>query len=285
MIIIWVISIIIAIASTILALVKLKPSPIGTDFPFITIIKQLKGVEPELEDSLESFFQLNYPKNKYEIIFCTEEIGDPAINILDKLVFAYPEIYTILTIQKSMVGSNPKVNNMLNAYAYAKELVLISDSGAKVEPEYLVKMTSYLEDDVGVVTGMVSGQNQKSFAGEIEATYLNTFFARARILADTIGFPTVMGMSMLFRKSDCEKIGGLIGLANYLAEDFVMGQKMVKMGLKIALMTEPVKQNLGEYTIKTFLNRHTRWGRLRKAHSPFIFLFEPLTMPLVTSII
>jgi ceramide glucosyltransferase len=69
-----------------------------------------------------------------------------------------------------------------------------------------------------------------------------------------------------------------------LAEDYVLGERMHRMGLKVVIMPEPVKQNLGVYSLRTYFNRHLRWGRLRKVHAPLTYLFEPLTMPLVSAL-
>lgn len=287
MIFFWLIPFLAMIISTINALWKLsQPTPGIYVARRVTIIKPLKGWHDGIEESLESFFKLQYPTHQYEICFCFESINDSAYSVFSKLALKYPEV-NVSSYYGTWLCYNPKIANMLEAYANVadNDLILVSDSSAKVEPNYLKKMVSHMNEGVGVVTGLVAGTNPTSFGGMVEAVYLNSFFARARIFADTLGFPSVMGMSMLFRKADAEKFGGFRALSNYLAEDYMLGEKMQELGLKIAVMMEPVKQNLGNYSLKTFFSRHVRWGRLRKSHYPIAFLFEPFTMPLVFGIL
>lgn len=284
MILFWLLPLLVMVISTINAVYKLRRKCPGFyEGKNITIIKPLKDDHDGLKESLESFFNLDYPKDQFKLHFCTQFPDSEARELVRSIRHNYPNVtcYSTADDPGTYGCANPKIKNMYYAYENAKDLILVSDSSAKVHPSYLRKMMSHLKDDVGVVTGIVSGAGQTSFGGEVEAVYLNSFFARARILADTVGYPTVMGMSMLFRKSDANKFGGFNVLANYLAEDYMLGEKMQELGLKIVTMMEPVKQNLGNYSVKSFLIRHVRWGRLRKAHFPIAFCFEPFTMPIV----
>jgi ceramide glucosyltransferase len=97
--------------------------------------------------------------------------------------------------------------------------------------------------------------------------------------------PCVVGKAMLFRKSDCARFGGLALLSEFLAEDFVAGETMRKLGLHIRTSRVPVSQILGRYSIKTFWGRHVRWGRIRKSHAPLAFIAEPFFSSLAMSIL
>jgi ceramide glucosyltransferase len=75
--------------------------------------------------------------------------------------------------------------------------------------------------------------------------------------------PCVVGKSMLMRKRDLESIGGFKAVKDVLAEDYIIGKKMQKKGKKVILSNYLIN-NVNEYWgLKKFLNRHTRWGKLR----------------------
>jgi ceramide glucosyltransferase len=79
---------------------------------------------------------------------------------------------------------------------------------------------------------------------------------------------------MLFQRSAAQRFGGLRVLGRYLAEDFVAGEAMQRLGLKVVLSVDPVPQIIGKYSFNTFWNRHLRWGRIRKKHGLLAFNLE-----------
>ena len=68
---------------------------------------------------------------------------------------------------------------------------------------------------------------------------------------------------MLMKKADLDVLGGLIAFKDILVEDFIIGREMQQSGKKVVLSNYLVS-NVNEYwDVKRFLNRHTRWGKLR----------------------
>src|SRR5690242_1793217 len=61
-----------------------------SQFPRVTVLKPLHGMEPQLETNLESFFRQDYPD--FEIIFGARGEGDPALKVVKSLQRKYPNI-------------------------------------------------------------------------------------------------------------------------------------------------------------------------------------------------
>lgn len=88
------------------------------------------GVDDNLKENLETFFVMDYPI--YELLFCVQDVNDPAINVVKNLIEQYPSIDAKLFCGGKTVGINPKINNMEQGYQVAKyELMLISDAGIR----------------------------------------------------------------------------------------------------------------------------------------------------------
>jgi ceramide glucosyltransferase len=253
-------------------------------FPPISILKPLKGMENGIRENLETFFHLDYPQ--YEIIFSVADGRDPACNVVRSLMASHPSIRARLIVGDVEAGTNPKVNNMVRSYAAAEhDHLLVSDCSVKVDPSFLYRIVSHLGPKTGIVTAAGTGSEAKGLGGQLEVTYLNTFYARWMMIATTAGMPTVVGHTMLFRRSTADRFGGIRNLACFLAEDYMSGQAMKQLGLEVRIMTEPVFRTVGKQAFEGFWNRHVRWGRMRKCHAPIPFYFEWLSFAVPSGII
>ena len=63
------------------------------------------------------------------------------------------------------------------------------------------------------------------------------------------------------------------------------GIAMEKLGLRSVIMSDPIHQEIGEYSVRDFWNRHLRWGRLRKAQALVPFVIEPLFGALISGVL
>jgi ceramide glucosyltransferase len=233
-------------------------------FPPVSILKPLKGIDDGLFDNLESFCTLDYPR--YEIIFSLQNQNDPAYKVAKKVAERYPGTDISIVVERCDEGLNPKVNNLIPAYRKAKHgLILISDSNVRVSKDYLKAITRHMEDPaVGLVSSMIRGVNGRSVGAVLENLHLNSFIVGSVCFLDKyLGMPCVIGKSMLMRKADLDAIGGFIGVKDLLAEDYIIGERIHRQGRKVVLSTHLI-DNVNEYwDMKKFMNRHTRWGRLR----------------------
>ncbi|MEJ2696123.1 MAG: ceramide glucosyltransferase [Candidatus Sulfobium sp.] len=232
--------------------------------PPVSILKPLKGLDDGLFDNLESFCNLDYPA--YEIIFALQNRNDPAGRVAERIKEKYPSKDISVVVEFCDDGLNPKVNNLIPAYKRAKyDLLLISDSNVRVEKDYLAAVAGHMTDpSVGLVSNMIKGVNGRSLGAVLENLHLNSFIVGSVCFLDKyLGLPCVIGKSMLMKRSDLEAIGGFAAVKDLLAEDYIIGQRIHKLGKKVVLSNHIVG-NVNEYwEFRKFFNRHTRWGKLR----------------------
>lgn len=241
-------------------------------------------MEEGAEENLRSFFELQYPD--FEIIFSIASQNDPARGLVEKLIAEYPYVQSRLILGDRDIGPNPKINNLVKSYEIAQnDLILISDSNVRVEATYLKRLVAHLDNGVGMLTSVVAGVDPRSLGGHLEAMHLNTFYARAMRLAELFGQPCVVGKSMLFRKSMAKRFGGISALSRYLAEDYMAGIATRRLGYSVVVVSDPVRQQIGEYSLSDYWQRHIRWGRIRKSQAPLPFLLELLFSCPVSAIV
>ncbi len=261
---------------------KLSESYNSTFLPPVSIIKPLKGIDDNLFDNLESFCKQDYPE--YEVIFSLQDINDPAYRVAEKIKNKYPHLVRII-VDGSERALNPKVKNMISAYRNSKyDYFLISDSNVYVEKDYLKKTVSYMTENTGLVTNLIVGVSGRSIGAKLENLQLNSFVILATCLLDKfLKIPCSIGKSMLMRKRDFEEIGGFDAIKDVLAEDYMLGKLMHEKGKGVVLSSYMVK-NVNEYwSFSRFLNRHTRWAKIRWKIGGIKYFTEPLSSPLFLS--
>jgi ceramide glucosyltransferase len=253
-------------------------------FPPVSVLKPLRGLDDNLFDNLSSFCTQDYPA--FEILFCLQDFNDPAYKVAKKVQDKYPDRDISIVIEKCHAGLNPKVNNLIPAYRKARHpYVLISDSNVMVDSRYLRELARHTQDPrVGLVSNPIRGTGGRSLGALFENLHLNSFIIGSVSFLDRfLGMPCVIGKSMLMKKDDLDALGGLAAFKDVLAEDFIIGREMQRSGKRVVLSNYLIS-NVNEYWgVKRFLNRHTRWGKLRWKIGGAKYLSELLANPVFTA--
>jgi ceramide glucosyltransferase len=173
---------------------------------------------------------------------------------------------------------NPKVENLAAMEAHRRhDVVLISDSNVRVRPSYLRETACYLaEPGVGLVSNIFVGVEESRIGAALENLQLNGFIAGGVAAAAVTRVTCVVGKSMLMPLRALEAIGGLAGVRNLLAEDQVIGLKVRKAGYSVRLSHHVIENVNRSRDLKWFLNRHSRWYKIRFRLALPAFLMEPV---------
>ncbi|XP_069136909.1 ceramide glucosyltransferase-like [Argopecten irradians] len=257
---------------------KKSDSFLSTDsYPGVSIIKPLMGLDPLLEENIESHFRMQYPK--FELLFCFPDDQDPAINLVKRLMEKFPGVDAkIFTGGKEGIV-NPMVYNMAPGYDNAKyDCVWISTSRIKASTDIIIDMASKLQNpNVALVHQMPFTTDLSGFAATVEKIYFGCAMARFYPAFNTMGLCCCTGMSYMFKKSLLDELKGLNWYGRYLAEDFFLTSALHEKGHKLVLSAYPAQQNIASLTLRAFKDRMVRWTRLRLNMMPLVAGFlEPL---------
>jgi ceramide glucosyltransferase len=271
---------IVAVASTVggmacLFWVTRKRRPDAGYYPPVTIFKPLKGLDEELERNLRSFFLLDYPC--FQLLFCVADTDDPAIEVVEKLQREFPQHDSKLIAGCPTFGLNPKVESLAAMDRHRKhEIILISDSNVRARPSYLKETVSYLaEPGVGLVSNLFAGVGESRTGAVMENLALNGFVAAGVAAAAVCRATCVVGKSMLIPAEVLEAVGGFAAVRNMLAEDQVIALRVRQAGYSIRLSHHVVENVNKRRSLRWFLNRHSRWYKIRRRLALPVFLAEP----------
>src|SRR5579863_9568102 len=232
-------------------------------FPPVSILKPLKGVDPEIYQSFRSHCLQDYPD--YEIIFGVSDPNDPAVASVRQLQNEFPARSIRLIVCPNILGANVKVSNLAQMVAEARhQHLLVNDSDIRVESDYLRRVMAPLANpQVGMVTCLYRGVAAATLGSRIESLGISADFCAgvlaARQLEGGLGFG--LGSTMVFRRADLKKIGGFESFADYLADDYELGRRIAGLGFQVKLSEVVVETNLPAYSVPEFLSHQLRWAR------------------------
>ena len=241
--------------------------------PPVSLVRPLCGLDNFAADTLRSTFALAY--QPHEILFCVASAADPVVPLVEALMAEHPDAKARLLIGDDRLSSNPKLNNVLKGWAAAAhDWIIIADSNVLMPSDYIQQLFASWRPDTGLVASPPIGCRPQGFWAEIECAFLNTYQARWQYAADAHGFGFAQGKTMLWRRTDLERAGGIPALAKEVAEDAAATKVVRNAGLKVRLANRPFPQPLGRRTAREVWNRQVRWARLRRASFFLCFLPE-----------
>jgi ceramide glucosyltransferase len=242
-------------------------------FPSVSIVRPLCGIDNYAADTLRSTFELGH--QHYEILFCVASAQDPVIPLVRRLMAEHPAVNAKLLIGDERVSANPKLNNVLKGWrAAAHQWIVIADSNVLMPRDYIQRLFASWRADTGLVASPPVGCRPRGFWAEIECAFLNTYQARWQYLIDSFGRGFAQGKTMLWRRDDLERAGGIGALAKEVAEDAAATKIVRGAGLKVRLVDRPFAQPLGRRSAPEVWSRQLRWARLRRASFLIYFLPE-----------
>lgn len=254
--------------------------------PPATIMIPLCGTDFEAYENHASFCRQRYPL--FQILFGVRDLEDPAIPVVRKLMSDFPRVDIDLVIGTDTIGQNPKVDNLHNLLHRAKhELIVLVDSDIRVSPDYLSDVTTPLRDrEVGMVTCLYRVGKTPSFAARLEAVGITAEFAPGVLVAWlTEGISFALGATVVMRKKDLEAIGGFQAVADYLADDYMLGNLMRKAGYEVRLSSHIVQTLHPPLGFASMLKHQIRWSRGIRACRPMGHLGSLLTHGTVLSLL
>ncbi|MFN0218107.1 MAG: ceramide glucosyltransferase [Hyphomicrobium sp.] len=242
----------------------------------VTIIRPICGLDHFDALTLRSTFMLDDPG--VELIFCCARENDPAVALVRALMAEYPDVRARLMIGDDRPTSNPKLNNVVKGWAAARtKWVILADSNVLMPPDYVARLLATFEGDVGLVCSPPLGSRPIGFWAELECAFLNTYQVRWQYAADAIGLGFAQGKSMLWRRADLNRAGGLQALGSEIAEDAAATKIVRAQGRRVRLVDRPFEQPLGPRRAAQVWDRQVRWARLRRATFSLYYVPEILT--------
>ncbi|HEY1242717.1 MAG TPA: bacteriohopanetetrol glucosamine biosynthesis glycosyltransferase HpnI [Bryobacteraceae bacterium] len=263
-----------------------RPPETTEEFPPISILKPLSGVDRDLEQNLRTFFEQKYPV--FELLFAVRSEDDPAIQVVERLRAAFPAIPSRLIVTGEPPYPNAKVFSLERMSAAARyDLLVMADSDVRVMPNLLATLAAEFQDPkAGLVTCPYRAVPGPSFWSVLEAIGLNTEFLAGVMVARLLdGMRFALGPTITARRQVLADIGGFQALKDYLAEDFVLGNLVAELGWRVILSSYVIEHHIGSQPVLENLKHRLRWNRSTRRSRPLGYLGQVFTNPLPLAVL
>ena len=250
--------------------------------PPISVLKPLCGHDDGLEENLRSFMVQDYPE--YEILFGVHRADDPAVAVVEKII---GEFSGRISARLIITGESPipnakafSLNRMVREAHY--DVLVMSDSDVRVTPNLLSHLAQELQDDrVGLISCPYRAVPGKSLWSRLEAIGMNTELLGGVMVARMIeGMRFALGCTVAVRRSVLEGMGGFGYLQEFLAEDFVIGQRAAELGHGVLFSSYVIEHRIGSQSMMHNLGHRMRWARSTRRSRPLGYWGQIFTYPL-----
>ncbi|MBI5774092.1 MAG: glycosyltransferase [Verrucomicrobia bacterium] len=211
-----------------------------SDFsPAVTLLKPLKGTDEFTAACLRSWLAQDYA-GEVQVLFGVAAADDPACEVVRQLLVEFPQRDAQLVICGESLGANAKVSTLIQLARLAKhEVISVSDADVRVPVDFLANAVQPLHDaGTGLVNCFYSLANPTTAAMRWEAVAINADFWSQVLQSRSLKpMDFALGAVMITRRPQLDEIGGFEPLADYLADDYQLGNQIARRGHRIALAT------------------------------------------------
>ncbi len=246
--------------------------------PPVSVLKAVYGDEPDLEQNLASFFEQDYPE--YEILFCARHENDLGLAAARRVMARYPQVKARILTCGEPPWPNARTFSLEVMRREARHPILVAaDSDVRVTPDYLRAVVQPMRDPrVGMVTCLYRGCTRHGLWARLEAMGMSVEMSSGVLVANMLeGMKFALGPSMVMRQSTVEKIGGYEKVAQYYADDFVLGNWTAAAGETVVLSQYIVEHHVLNAAFKSSIAHQQGWATSTRFSRPMGHAGEVLT--------
>lgn len=202
-----------------------------TSYPKVSLLLAARNEEKLIERSLEGISQLNYPKDKIEIIIGNDSSTDNTEGLVKSFIQDKPE-FQLFTIDKT-VGKGRGKANVLGQLAHhaSGEYYFITDVDVKLPVNWILALLAEFEKEekIGIVSGTTMCQKGSVFATLQSIDWLH-FMGYIKAFANVGVGCTSVGNNMAVRSEAYWQTGGFEEIEFSITEDYKLFKEVTSNG-------------------------------------------------------
>ena len=238
-------------------------APKAANVPFlgpISNLKPIRGLDPDAYENFASFCRQDYPD--YEILFCVDSADDPAVPVIQKLCRDFPQRRIRVLFGSGRDAPNDKVAKLARLADEARhELLVISDSDVRVQPDYLRTVVAPLADpQVGAVTCFYVPADDTTLVHSLQSIgMVSDFYAGILVARQLDGVKFALGPTIATSRARLAGFGGYAALENRPADDLLVGRLIAEQGYEVKLLPYSILTVPDYHSVRDLFHKRLRW--------------------------
>lgn len=219
------------------------PTDNAGEFPQVSILKPISGLDPGACENFASFCRQDYPSN-YEIVFCVGDDDSAAQEVIEKIAREFPKTEIRVLHGSGSSAPNDKCAKLARLVQEAKyETLVINDSDVRVQEDYLRRCTApLLKPNVAGVTCLYVSLEEATFADKLQTIgMVSDFFPGLFVAQQLDGVKFALGTTIATTRSRIRAFGGYEAIMHRPGDDLLVGRALAEQGRVLLL----------DYTIET----------------------------------
>ncbi len=257
---------------------RLEDREPATFLPPVSVLKPLHGAEPELEENLRGFFELDYPE--FELVFCARQDWDEGLRTARRLAAEVPGVRArFLTCGEPQFPNAKMWSLAFLAETAENEVLVTSDADARVTRDYLTRCVQALGDGtVALASCLYVGRTNGGFWAQLDAVGKSVEMSGGILVADLLeGTRFALGVTMILRREAFRQAGGYEELGQWFAEDFVLGNRLAEQGLGLRMSNHVIRLMVLPQGFRESFKDQLRWMKSTRRSRPYGHLGTGLT--------
>jgi ceramide glucosyltransferase len=266
------------------------PAPDPSFAPPVSILKPIRGLDPDAFENLASFCRIDYPE--FEIVFCVDPDDAAVQAVLKKLAAEFPTCRIRVLQGSGRIATNDKVAKLARLVNEAAcDVVVISDSDVRVRPDYLHRLTAPLRDPkVGAVTCFYVPTEAETLTDHLQSVgMMSDFYAGVLVDWQLEGIKFALGPTIATTRGHLSKFGGYPELENRPADDFLVGRLIADQGYQVVFLNYSIETVCDYASFSDLLYKRLRWIVVMRHMRPWghfgLLLTQGLAWSLLASVV
>src|SRR5262249_46531574 len=205
-----------------------------------------------------------------QIVLGVADPRDAAIPAVKRLQLAFPGLAIDLVVNTRVAGTNPKVSNLIGMSSAIKhETIVLVDSDIRVARDYLRRVVGALARGSGAVTCPYFGIPTDSLYSRLAQLMIDSHFLPGILVGVRFGFAQpCLGSTIALRRDSLAAIGGFEAVADCLADDYALGEKLRQRGETVTVLPFAVGHICGEDSLRALWRHELRWASTIRTIDP-----------------
>jgi cellulose synthase/poly-beta-1,6-N-acetylglucosamine synthase-like glycosyltransferase len=229
------------------------------ELPKYSFIVPTKNEESVIRRCLDGILNIDYPKDKIQVIVVDGNSIDKTIKICSEFEQKYPDTFKVISEQNT--NGKPAALNLAMSYTNG-EIIAVFDADSLPEKDVLSKVTSYFTDkSIQAVQGRTTSINEKSsvltrvIAMEEKAWFQMLLSGREKLQL----FVPLTGTCQFIRRNVLEELGGWD--ENSLTEDVEFALRLIEKNHRIKYAPDVVSGQETPSALRSLVKQRVRWYR------------------------